>query len=149
MAKLVIISKMSQLMKRVPHKILINGHFAGVMQTPQVVAELPAGTYTFTIQSMFPYFSSTVDVNVCDEVETCLEFADREMVWDILFVIDIILWLIKGLLHLTTPWTWIYEIFTNGYFVLWLIYEWRIRKKYFRVKVYAKVLDRPLFVSNA
>lgn len=140
---------MSQLMKRVPHKILIGGRLAGIMQTPRVVVELPPGTYTFTIQSMFPYFSSTVVVDLCEESETCLEFSDREMVWDILFVIDVILWLIKGLLHLTAPWTWIYEIFTNGYFVLWLIYEWRIRKNYFRVKVYAKILDRPLFVSNA
>lgn len=138
MARLVITSKMSQLMKRVPHKILIGGRLVGIMQTPQVVVDLPSGTYTFTIQSMFPYFSSTVEVNLSDEKETYMEFSDRERVWDILFVIDIVLWLVKGLLHLTAPWTWIYEIFTNGYFVLWLIYEWRIRKNYFRVKVYTQ-----------
>ena len=45
---------------------------------------------------------------------------------------------IKGLFHLAAPWTWVYEIFTNGYFVAWIVYEWVIRKKYFRMEVYSK-----------
>ena len=36
---------------------------------------------------------------------------------------------------LIAPWTRIYEIFTNGYFILWLLYEWKIRKKYYALKV--------------
>lgn len=52
-----------------------------------------------------------------------LEFSDREQVWDALFVVDVVLWVVKRFLHLASPWTWLYEVFTNGYFVLWLIYE--------------------------
>ena len=36
---------------------------------------------------------------------------------------------------LIAPWTRIYEIFTNGYFILWLFYEWKIRKNYDALKV--------------
>jgi len=60
-----------------------------------------------------------------------LEFSDREQVWDALFVVDVVLWVVKRFLHLASPCTWLYEVFTNGYCVLWLIYEWRIRNHYF------------------
>ena len=142
MARLVITSKMSRLMRKIPHKMLINSRFVGIMQTPEVVVDMPSGQYELTIQSMFPYFSSTQIVTVQEASETHLEFADRELWWDILFVVDIVLWIVKRFLHLAAPWTWIYEIFTNGYFVLWLIYEWRIRKNYFRVKTYSFPSDK-------
>ena len=64
-----------------------------------------------------------------------LEFSDREQVWDALFVVDVVLWVVKRFLHLASPWTWLYEVFTNGYFVLWLIYEWRIRNHYFKFEL--------------
>lgn len=65
-----------------------------------------------------------------------LEFSDREQVWDALFVVDVVLWVVKRFLHLASPSTWLYEVFTNGYFVLWLIYEWRIRNHYFKFELH-------------
>jgi len=120
---------------RIPHKILINGQLIGIMKGPQVAIEMPAGEYEITVQSMIPYFSASQRVGVQPRQETRLTFGDRERVWDALFVVDIVLWIVKRFLHLANPWTWIYEVFTNGYFVLWLIYEWRIRKNYFRFEI--------------
>ena len=54
---------------------------------------------------------------------------------DVLFVVDVVLWIVKRFLHLAAPWTWIYEVFTNGYYLLWLLYEWRIRNHYFKFQV--------------
>lgn len=120
---------------RIPHKILINGQLIGIMKDPRVAVEMPAGEYDITGQSMIPYFSGTQHVEVQARQETTLSFGDREQIWDALFVVDIVLWVVKRFLHLASPWTWIYEIFTNGYFVLWLIYEWRIRNRYFRFEI--------------
>jgi len=37
--------------------------------------------------------------------EVRLEFSDREQVWDALFVVDVVLWVVKRFLHLASPWT--------------------------------------------
>lgn len=134
-SKLVIRCKMGKMMSRLPRKIWVSGQFIGVMQQPEVSIQMPPGIYQITIQSIVPYFSASTTIQLLPDETKSLEFRDRERGWDILFGIDIVLWIVKRFLHLAAPWTWIYEIFTNGYFVLWLLYEWRIREKYYAIKV--------------
>jgi hypothetical protein len=139
MARLVISQKKKgKFNLALPHYILINGKNIGLMNTLTVTLEVPPATFEVRIQSMFKWFYSSAVITTHDETDTFIEFTDREKWWDALFVVDIILWCIKGLFHLAAPWTWIYEIFTNGYFVAWIVYEWVIRKKYFRMEVYSK-----------
>ncbi len=135
MSQLVIIQKRGKFSVTIPHKILVDGQFIGIMKDKQVSIEMPMGRYAITVQSMIPFISATQIVEIQPYSSVTLEFSDREQLWDALFVLDIILWLIKRFLHLAAPWTWLYEIFTNGYFLLWLIYEWTIRKKYFKFKI--------------
>ena len=132
----------------IPHYILINGKMLGLMKDPSVTIEVPPATFEVRIQSMFKWFYSAAVVTTHDETDTFIEFTDREMWWDALFVVDIVLWCVKGVFHLAAPWTWIYEIFTNGYFVAWLIYEWVIRKRYFKLDVYSKRGEMPIIVSD-
>lgn len=135
MARLNIVRKSGKLSLQIPHKVLINGRLIGIMKDRSVSIEMPAGNYRLTIQSMFPFLYTSEIIDVVNGRETTLEFSDRERWWDILFVADILLWTLKRFLHLAAPWTWIYEIFTNGYFVVWLFYEWRIRKHYFNFRI--------------
>ena len=132
MATLTIVQKRGKFSMAIPHNILVDGHLLGIMKERQVAIELPAGSYEITIQSMFPFISAKQRVDIVPRQSLTLSFSDREQWWDALFVVDIVLWIVKRFLHLASPWTWIYEIFTNGYFVIWLIYEWRIRNNYFR-----------------
>lgn len=120
---------------RIPHKILIDGHLIGIMKDKQVSIEMPSGEYDITVQSMVPFISATQHVAMPIGQERTLAFCDREQLWDTLFVVDVLLWTVKRFLHLASPWTWLYEIFTNGYFLLWLIYEWRIRNRYFKFEL--------------
>lgn len=140
MAHLKIIHHTSKLMSKIPHRILINQQLIGLMNTPEVNIRIPEGRYLITIQSVFPLFSASMAVGVSENVENVLAFSDREKWWDILFVIDIILWCADRLIHLPHPWNIVYQIFTNGYFVLWLLYEWLIRKKYFRLSFQQNIL---------
>ena len=48
----------------------------------------------------------------------------------------------KRLLHLPEPWGLIYEILSNGFFAVWLLRVWIIRKKYFKVEVFQKIPNR-------
>lgn len=138
MARLNIVQKNVKFSFRIPHKVLINGRLVGILKARSVAIDMPAGNYRLTIQSMFPILYTSEIVDVINGCETTLEFSDRERVWDVLFAVDVVLWIIKRFLHLSSPWTWIYEIFTNGYFILWLVYEWRIREHYFKFNIYRK-----------
>lgn len=135
MAILRIRQKRGKFSINIPHKILINNIFVGVMNTKEIAIEMPEGAFRLTIQSMVPLLSASTIVNVQKGITTLVEFHDREKWWDWLFVIDIFLWCADFFFHLPAPWDLIYDIFTNGYFVLWLVYEWIIRKKYFRLEV--------------
>lgn len=104
------------------------------MQTPRVNVEIPAGIFRVTIQSMIPILSATKEIKVDGGVQNILIVSDREKWWDLLFVVDLVLWCADFLFHLPQPWDLVYDIFTNGYFVLWFLYEWLIRKRYFRLE---------------
>lgn len=135
MARLTLVQKRGKFSINIPHKILIDGHLLGIMKDKQVSIEMPAGSYDITIQSLVPLISATQHIELPPLRESTLSFSDREQYWDALVLLDIVLWSIKSLLRLTSPWTWIYEIFTNGTFILWLIYEWCIRNKYFKFTI--------------
>lgn len=135
MQRLVLVSKLGFPLAKLPHKVYISGRFVGVMQQPSVAIDIYPGVYLVRIQSMVPFFSAATTVQVRAGADTVLSFKDRESLWDILFVVDLVLWCAKFFFPLPLVWTWIYEIFTNGFFVAWLGYEWYIRKKYFKLTI--------------
>lgn len=141
MPKVVITQKNRLSFFNIPHYILINGRLLGIMKDKSVTLCVPPATFEIRIQSMFRWFFSSAVVSTHKGAITHIDFSNREKWWDILFVIDIILWCVKRFLNLAAPWTWIYEIFTNGYLVAWIIYEWSIRKRYFRIDIYEKPDD--------
>ncbi len=115
----------------IPHKLILNEQLVGIIQTPTVQVELPQGRYRVTIQSMVPFLSASTWIEISTEFRNVLTVRDRERWWDLLFAVDLLLWVAELFFQLPEPWDLIYKIFTNGYFVVWLIYEWSIRKKYF------------------
>lgn len=117
-----------------PHKIFINGKLLGVMQRKEIqVKDIPEGKYLLRIQSMIPFISAEKEIDI-NRGKNQVTFSDREKFWDILFTIDLILVIVKCFITLPDHIDMIYKIVTNGYFVVWLIYEWIIRKQYFRIE---------------
>ena len=62
-----------------------------------------------------------------------LTITDKERWWNILFDIDLILWLAKMFFELPHPWNIVYEVVSNGFFALWLARIWFIRDSYFKI----------------
>lgn len=118
-------------MPALPHKLFINDQFVGLMQTPKVDVELPQGTYQVRIQSIIPLLSSTTLVRIAEGMRNVLTFFDKEKLWDIVFWVALLLELVHLFLDLPRPWNIAYHIVDNGLFILWLCYEWAIRKRYF------------------
>jgi hypothetical protein len=117
-----------------PHKIYFNGQLLGIMQRKEIqVKDIPEGVYRLKIQSMIPFLFAETEITV-KRGENTVIFSDREKFWDILFTIDLLLVIVKWFITLPDNINLIYSIVTNGYFVVWLAYEWIIRKRYFRIQ---------------
>lgn len=139
---LIIRQHRSKLMPPLPHQIYINGQLVGMMQRDEIHVEMPEGVFDIRIQSMLRWFSSTQRVQIQRGVTNVLSFGDREKVWDALFIVDIALWFADLFFTLPAPWDLVYKIFTNGYFVLWILYEFLIRKQYFRTEFHHEIPNR-------
>lgn len=62
-----------------------------------------------------------------------IEFRDRERLWNILFDIDLILWIVS--LFVTFP--LLYKIISDTFFIIWLIRLIIIRKRYYSIHTLA------------
>lgn len=124
---------------RLPHLIFIDDLYAGTMQGETQI-QMPAGHYKMRVQfgGRIPLGKSgkSIDLSVsstCDNVEvkqhTTFLFHDREWLWNLLFDIDLIVWLVS----LFIPLTRLYRILSDSFFVIWLVRLLIIRKRYYRI----------------
>lgn len=138
MARLTIIQKKRKFTPMLPHKILIGGQLLGLMRTPSVTINIPQGIYEFTVQSVFPFINTSAIVKVDEGVDNVMEFEDKEKYWDIVFSLDMILWIASLFLNLQKPYSTIYHLISEGLFAIWLIHIIVIRKRYFRISTFQK-----------
>jgi hypothetical protein len=129
-----IISPKGKLMAMIPHYLLINDQLLGAFKGKEAHINLPPGRYKVTIRSLYKFIESTIDVYIPIGESKRLTFTDRDKVWNWLFNIDLVLWLLKRILHVPEPWGTIYEIVSNGFFAIWLLRICIIRKHYFAIK---------------
>lgn len=124
---------------RLPHLIFIDDLYAGTMQDETQI-QMPAGHYKMRVQfgGKVPLGKSgkSIDLSVsstCDNVEvkqhTTFLFHDRERLWNLLFDIDLIVWLVS----LFIPLIRLYRILSDSFFVIWLVRLLIIRKRYYRI----------------
>ncbi len=138
--RLTIIKESSKLMSRIPNKIFINGRLVGIMQQQKVSVMIPQGTYNIMVQSVIPFLYATKVIEIEQGVENVVTFRNRERIWDILFSIDLALWIAGFFITLPEPWGMVYEIATNTFLAIWLIYEFCIRKKYYRIRSHKTII---------
>ncbi|MCQ2298243.1 MAG: hypothetical protein MJZ51_06465 [Bacteroidales bacterium] len=143
MAVLTIEYRKQKWMPALPHKVLVNGQILGVMQQPTVNVEMPQGEYRVRIQSMIPFLSSERSMVVQEGVKNVLSFYDREQVWDLLFWIALVAEVVHCFVTLTPGWDIVYHVIDDGFFLAWLIYEWCIRKRYFKMEFWQSAKRLP------
>lgn len=161
MANLIIREAKSRTMFRLPHLIVLNARPLGVLGKvgkealkPQLKTEplqaniaLPAGHYVLRIQSMIKWISSTIEFDVNESAPTVIEFDHKEFWWDMLFLVDIIAWIVQLFVTFENPWNIVYEVVSNGAFLVWLFHEFRIRNKYFKFQI-VENLDKSSLAEN-
>jgi len=126
---------------KLPHAVFLNGFYTGTLKDGQLQGELPPGNYALRVQfgGQVPIgkkgkiidlsVSSTEQVEIPPTGEVLCEFHDRERLWNILFDIDLILWIVS--LFITMP--PLYKILSDAFFVIWLVRLVIIRKRYYKI----------------
>lgn len=149
MAVLIVKEGSPRTLLKLPHMICLNSRPLGILGKigkdalkPQMKSEplsakivLPEGHYTLRIQSMLKWISSTIELDISETKPTVIEFDHREFWWDLLFFVDIVAWIVQLFVAFGDPWNIVYEVISNGAFLVWLIHQFRIRNRYFTFKV--------------
>ena len=89
----------------------------------------------------FPFIKTSAIVKIDEGVDNVLEFEDKEKYWDIVFSLDMILWIASLFIDLQKPYSTIYHLISEGLFAIWLIHIIVISKRYFRISTYQKRLS--------
>lgn len=123
----------------IPYWVFINEQPVGIMQSKKVNIQIPTGQYDLSIRIILALWKWRFQIRGEKKVilqegqHLHLLITDRERWWNILFDIDLVFWIAKLFFELPYPWNTIYEVVSNGFFVLWAIRIWYIRNNYFKI----------------
>lgn len=123
----------------IPYWVFINEHPVGIMQGKEVNIQLPPGQYDLSIRIILGLFNwrfqirGNKNISLEEGQHLDLMITDKEQWWNILFNIDLVFWIAKLFFELSYPWNTIYEVVSNGFFILWAIRIWIIRNNYFKI----------------
>lgn len=124
---------------RLPHVVFLDGLYAGMVgQDDCLLLDAPRGTYDLKVQfggrvplgksgkSIDMSVSSTKQIEISGSVDVEYVFHDRERIWNILFDIDIIVWVVSWFVQMPP----VYKILSDAFFAVWLVRLVLIRKSY-------------------
>lgn len=126
--------------------VFLDGLYAGLLKDDMLQLEAPQGSYSLKVQfggripigksgrSIDMSLSSTMPVEVPRAGDVVCEFHDRERLWNILFDIDLIAWVVSWFVTMPP----IYKIISDAFFAVWLVRLVLIRKRYYKIRIIDK-----------
>ena len=127
---------------KLPHTVYLDGLYAGMLKDDQLRLNAPMGNYTLRVQfgGLMPLgksgksvdisVSSTAQVEVPRTGDVEYVFHDRERLWNILFDIDLILWVVSWFVAMPP----LYKIVSDVFFAVWLVRLVLIRRRYYTIE---------------
>ena len=128
---------------KLPHAVFLDGLYAGMLKDDLLQLDAPMGNYTLKVQfggrvpigkngkSIDVSVSSTEQVEVARNGNTECVFHDRERLWNILFDLDLIAWVVSWFVAMPP----LYKIVSDLFFAVWLVRLVLIRKRYYKIKI--------------
>lgn len=128
---------------KLPHAVFLDGLYAGMLKDDLLQLDAPMGNYTLKVQfggsvpigkngkSIDVSVSSTEHVEVARNGNTECVFHDRERLWNILFDLDLIAWVVSWFVAMPP----LYKIVSDLFFAVWLVRLVLIRKRYYKIKI--------------
>lgn len=126
---------------RLPHAVFLDGLYAGMLKDDHLQLNAPRGNYDLKVQfgGRVPIGKSgkTIDVSVSSTKQIEVPyvgdveyvFHDRERLWNIMFDIDLIAWVVSWFVTMPP----LYKIISDVFFAVWLVRLVLIRKRYYKI----------------
>lgn len=126
---------------RIPHMVFLDGLYAGMLKDDRLQLNAPRGKYELKVQfggrvhigksgrSIDMSVSSTKPIEVPSTGDVEYVFHDRERLWNLLFDIDLIVWVVSWFVTMPP----LYKILSDAFFAVWLVRLILIRKKYYKI----------------
>lgn len=119
-----------------PYWVFVNEQPVGIMRTPEVHIAMPSGSFNVAVRLMFSFGKRLWGIGgervvTLGENDVRLRISDHERWWNLLFDIDLVVWLASFFFTLPHPWNIVYEVLSNGFFAVWILRIWFKRKTYF------------------
>lgn len=124
----------------IPYFLMVNDQTVGIMKGGQFTIHFPEGTYKLSVKMRFQLWKYKLDIGsdttlrLEEASDKVLMITDREKWWNILFNIDLVLWLISFMVSFPEPWKQYYDLVSEGFFLIWIIRNILIRNRYFHLK---------------
>lgn len=99
---------------------------------------LPEGTFNIAVRLMFGVGKWAFGIGgertiTTSDAPTHITISDRERWWNILFDIDMVVWVIGRFIDFPEPWNVIYHLLSEGFFAIWFLRIFIIRQRYFKL----------------
>ena len=126
---------------RLPHAVFLDGIYAGMLKDDQLQLNAPRGNYDLKVQfggrvpigkrgkTIDISVSSTKQIEVPYVGDVEYVFHDRERLWNIMFDIDLIAWVVSWFVTMPP----LYKIISDVFFAVWLVRLVLIRKRYYKI----------------
>lgn len=124
----------------IPYWVFIDGQPVGMMRSRDVGIDLPEGSYNLAVKIVLGLWKWRFDiggdtiVTLSEQLPTRVRITDRERWWNLLFDLDLIIWIACMFIELPEPWNVIYHVLSEGFFAIWILRILIIRKRYFKLK---------------
>ena len=121
--------------------VFLDGLYAGMLKDDRLQLNAPRGKYELKVQfggrvpigksgrSIDMSVSSTKSIEVPSTGDVEYVFHDRERLWNLLFDIDLIVWVVSWFVTMPP----LYKILSDAFFAVWLVRMILIRKKYYKI----------------
>ena len=141
--KLTIEKESSELMAKLPNRIFINGRLVGIMQTKKVSIMIPEGKYSIMIQSPIPLLYATDEVEIERNVPIGgVQGVQRQMILPGHQLLEVGAAVVEEDADLPGHQAALLAHPDGTFLVIWLIYEFCIRKKYYMIRQQKKNVTR-------
>lgn len=121
--------------------VFLDGLYAGMLKDGRLQLNAPHGNYELKVQfgGRVPIgkrgkgidisVSSTRPIKVPITGDVEYVFHDRERLWNLLFDIDLIVWVVSWFVTMPP----LYKILSDAFFAVWMVRLILIRKKYYKI----------------
>lgn len=124
----------------IPYWVFIDGQPVGMMRSSDVGIDLPEGSYNLAVKIVLGLWKWRFDiggdtvVTLSEQLPMRVRITDRERWWNLLFDLDLIIWIACMFIELPEPWNVVYHVLSEGFFAIWILRILIIRKRYFKLK---------------